>query len=111
MSQPPREADAPTMLLRLSVPAASVFRGVAIDLAMKVAEYLSRDGNESKPTSGQTAQTRQAGAAIDALFAEVVPREEAGAYITFEFHQIEGELRIEASCAGRSSQMRHPLPT
>ncbi len=31
--------------------------------------------------------------------------------ITLEFHQTDDELRIEARCAGRSSEVRHPLPT
>jgi hypothetical protein len=98
------------MVLRLSVPAASAFRGVAVDLATKVAEYLGRHGQDEQP-SAPSANSGQAAAAIDALVAEVAPRGESGADITFEFHEIDGELRIEARCDGRSSQARHPLPT
>jgi hypothetical protein len=38
-----------------------------------------------------------------------VPDGSAGAEITFEFHQDGDELRIEARCADRSSEARHPL--
>jgi hypothetical protein len=99
------------MVLRLSVPAASAFRAVAVDLATKVAEYLGRHGHDAPPASPHSANSGGAGAAIDALVAEVAPRGEAGADITFEFHEVDGELRIEARCDGRSSQARHPLPT
>jgi hypothetical protein len=102
--------DAPTMVLRLSVPAGGEFPKIAADLAARVAEHLGGSKSEAKAT----------GESIHALVAEVAPHradaaERAGQEdvpdITFEFHQIHGALRIEARCAGRSSEARHPLPT
>jgi len=92
--------DASTLVLRLSVPANGRFRAVAVDLAVKVAEYLGH----SQPDAQST------GAAIENLVAEVVPHGSESADITFEFHQTSDELRIEARCAGRSSEARRPLP-
>ena len=47
----------------------------------------------------------------DFVRSEVVPRDHPAADITIEFHRTNGDLRIEARCAGRSSEARHPLPT
>jgi len=100
------ESHAPGLLLRLSLPIAGDFAGVAPEAAAKVAELLGRSG----------AEARAAAETIEALVADVAPHARtsggtAAADITFEFHQSDGELRIEAHCAGRSSQARHPLPT
>ncbi len=40
MPQSPGTPGAPTMVLRLSLPASEGFRAVAVDLAKKVAEYV-----------------------------------------------------------------------
>jgi hypothetical protein len=93
--------DAPTMVVRLTLPAAGEFPDVAADLAVKIAEHLGRSNSDAQAT-GET---------IQALVADVAPRDTDSAEITFEFHQVDDELRIEAKCAGRSSQARHPLPT
>lgn len=92
--------DAPTMVLRLSVPAGGEFPTVAADLAVKIAEQLGRSAGEAK----------SAGESIQALIADVAPVGD-GEAITFEFHRVDDQLRIEARCAGRTSQTRHPLPT
>jgi hypothetical protein len=89
------------MVLRLSVPAEGTFASIAADLAIKIAEYLGR----TEPGAGET------GEAVKALTAKVAPNGTGGDEITFEFHQVGDELRIEARCAGRSSEARHPLPT
>ena len=90
------------MVLRLSVPAAGALSSVAPDVAIKIAEYLGR----SEPDAHAT------GEAVKALTAQVAPSGTNGSdEITFEFHQVDDELRIEARCAGRSSEARHPLPT
>jgi hypothetical protein len=99
MSQPP--PDTPTMLVRVSVPAGGEFRAVAADLAAKVAEYLGQQASEAS----------SAREIVHSLVAEVVPRDHPAADITIEFHRTNGDLRIEARCAGRSSEARHPLPT
>jgi hypothetical protein len=96
------EPHAPGLVLRLSLPIAGEFAGIAPEAAVKIAELLGRSG----------AEARAAGETIEALVADVAPASGASADdITFEFHQSDGELRIEARCAGRSSQARHPLPT
>jgi hypothetical protein len=103
MSQTP---GAPTMVLRLSVPATGEFPQVAADLAVKVAEHLGRPAADARATSDT----------IQGLVLDVAPdggagQSAGGSDITFEFHQVNGELRIEARCEGRSSAARHPLPT
>jgi hypothetical protein len=100
MSQSRGTEDAPTLLLRLSLPANGGFRAFASDLAAKVGEYLGQRPSDAKATA----------AAIDSLAAKLESRDDK-AEITFEFHQLNGELRIEARCEGRSSEARYPLPT
>ena len=96
------ESHVPDLVLRLSLPTAGDFAGVAPEAAVKIAELLGHTG----------ADARAAGETIEALAADVAPPSDPDAGdITFEFHQSHGELRIEAHCAGRSSQARHPLPT
>ena len=92
--------DAPTMVLRLSVPAGDEFRAVAAELAEKIAEYAGTPAVEAK-------STRET---IHGLATDVAGRDAEGD-ITFEFHRVDGELRIDAHCAGRTSRARHPLPT
>jgi hypothetical protein len=88
------------MVLRLSVPSDGAFPSIASDLAIKIAEFLGRP------------DAAAAGEAVKALAAKVAPSgADKSDEITFEFHQVDGELRIEARCAGRSSEARHPLPT
>ena len=86
------------MLLRLSVPADGEFPTLAADVAVKVAEQL-----------GSTTDAKAAGATIQALVAKVAPNGSAAAEITFEFHRVDDQLRIEARCADRTSQAHHPL--
>lgn len=87
------------MVLRLSLPAGEGFRAVAVDLAMKVAEYVG-----CPPPDGTKVV-----ALLESLAATVAPNGSASGDITFEFHQVDEELRIEARCAGRTSEARHPL--
>ena len=89
------------MVLRLSVPAGDGFRAVAVDLAKKVAEYVG-----CPPPDGEKVV-----ALLESLVASVAPNGDASGDITFEFHQVGEELRIEARCADRSSEARHPLST
>lgn len=95
------ESHAPDLVLRLSLPVARDFAGVAPEAAVKIAELLGHSA----------ADARSAGDTIEALAADVAPRGGAAVEITFEFHQSHGELRIDARCEGRSSRARHPLPT
>ena len=80
------------MVLRLSVPAADGFRAVAQDLATKVAEYAGCAPDD----------IARATSVLEALASEVAPAGGAGD-ITFEFHQVGEELRIEARSGSRSS--------
>jgi hypothetical protein len=95
------ESHAPDLLLRLSLPVARDFAGVASEAAAKIAELLGHSADDA----------RSAGETIASLVAEVAPAGGAPADIVFEFHQSHGELRIDARCEGRSSRARHPLPT
>jgi len=101
MSQSPGTPGAPTMVLRLSLPASEGFRAVAVDLAKKVAEYVG-----CPPPDGAKVV-----ALLESLAASVAPNGNAGGDIEFEFLQDGEELRIEARCADRTSEARHPLPT
>jgi hypothetical protein len=87
------------LVLRLSVPAGGSFRAVAVDVAVKVAEYVGCPPGDAAKVA----------ITLESLAAAVAPGESAQADITFEFHEVGDELRIDARCAGRSSQARHPL--
>jgi hypothetical protein len=89
--------------LRLSVPPHDGFRELATDIAARVAEYLGIP----KPAA------KSAGARLLELVAEVArPNATAEtADIVFEFHRTDTELRIEARCRDRSSEVRHPIET
>jgi hypothetical protein len=100
MSQSPGTPGAPTLVLRLSVPAGHGFRAVAVDLALKVAEYVGCPPPDAPKVA----------AILDSLAATVAQHGDQSTDIAFEFHQLEDELRIEARCAGRSVEARHPLP-
>ncbi len=99
MSQSPGTPGAPTLVLRLSVPAGDGFRAVAVDLAIKVAEYVGCPPPDAPKVA----------ALLESLAATVAPIGDSNADITFEFHQVEDELRIEARCSNRSSEARYPL--
>jgi hypothetical protein len=99
MPQSPGTPGAPTLVLRLSVPVGDGFRAVAVDLAVKVAEYVGCPPPDRATVAGL----------LESLAAAVAPHGESQAEITFEFHQVEDELRIAARCAGKSSEARHPL--
>ena len=88
------------MVLRLSVPAADGFRAVAHDLAAKVAEYVGCAPDD----------TAKATAVIESLASAVAPGADKPGDITFEFHQVGEELRIDAKCGSRSSNASLPLP-
>jgi hypothetical protein len=87
------------MLLRLSVPAAGDLRGVAVDVAKRVAEYL-RDRAPHNPSVA---------AAVEGVASRVAAGATDGE-ITLDFRELNGELQIEAHCGTRSSEVRCPLP-
>ena len=101
MSHTAPRRDAPTMVLRVSLPAGSDFQVVAAEMAVKVAEYLGQSPDNAKAAREM----------IESLAEEVGASASAHQDVTFEFHQVDDEMRIEARCADRSSIARCPLPT
>jgi hypothetical protein len=95
-------SDSRALEMRLSVPAEGGLRGIASELATKIAEYLGT----------QSSDARSLGAAIDDLASRLG---NGGAHgeqdITFEFRLVGGELVIEARRNGEATQVRHPLPS
>ena len=87
------------VVLRLSVPYGGALRGIASDIAARVAEYLKDRAPDARVVS----------AAVDRVAASVAPAS-ADAEITFAFRDVNGELLIEAHCGSRSSEVRCPLP-
>ena len=86
--------------IRLSVPAEGGLRGIAGELATKVAEYLG-----TRAPDAQSLATK-----VEGLASRVSDRARQQQDITFEFCQVEGELVIKARCSGEASEVRHPLP-
>src|SRR4051812_43391585 len=91
MSQAPDRAP-DGMLLRLSVPAGGDLRGVVVDVAKRVSEYL----REGPPDPNGLR------AAIEGVVKKVAPAA-TDTEITFDFREMNGELQIEAHCGSRSS--------
>ncbi|MGH9371483.1 MAG: hypothetical protein ACRD15_08135 [Vicinamibacterales bacterium] len=98
---PDSSLDSPALEMRLSVPAEGGLRGIASELATRIAEHLG-----SKSPDAQSL-----GAMVDGLASRLG---NGGAHaerdITFEFRQVDGELVIEARCNDEASEVRHPLP-
>jgi hypothetical protein len=87
--------------MRLWVPAEGGLRGIAGELATKVAEHLG--------TSAPDAQSL--GAAVEKLASDLGQGgSHQGGLITIDFRRVGSELVIEASCNGHASEVRHPLP-
>jgi hypothetical protein len=87
------------LVLRLSVPASGGLRGIATDLAAKIAEYVGIS----------VAEAASVAIALDGLFVRVAPAG-SDADVALEFRQVEGELLIHATCEGQRSEVRYPLP-
>ena len=87
--------------LRLWVPAEGDLRGIAGELAAKIAEQLG-----AGPPDAQQLGERVAGLASQLANGGG----HAGQEITFEFRQVKGELVVLARCNGQASEVRQPLP-
>lgn len=87
------------LVLRLSVPASGGLRGIATELASKIAEYLGIGVQDAESV----------GTALDGLVGRVAPSG-GEADVLLEFRQMEGELLIDATCEGHHSALRYPLP-
>ena len=88
-----------SLVLKLSVPAQGGLRGLATEMATKIAAYLGTNLPDAE----------SAGVTLEGLAERVAPHGSEGD-ITFEFREVEGELVIRAHCDNRSSEARYPLP-
>jgi hypothetical protein len=95
-----RHPESRALEMRLSVPAEGGLRGIASELATKIAEYLG--------TGSPDAQS--IGAMVDGLASRLGNGGKGAQDITFNFRQVDGDLVIEARCDGEASEVRHPLP-
>jgi hypothetical protein len=98
MSSRGEGSSANQLAMRLSVPAHGGLRGVASEVATRLAAYLG----------SPDADAACAGTTIEHLAERVAPAGVDGD-ITFEFTEADGELLIRARCDGRSSEARCPL--
>jgi hypothetical protein len=91
---------APALDLKLSVPAEGDLRGIAGELAAKIAEHLGAKSPDAKSLG-----TKVAGLASKLGNGGGHQDQE----ISFEFRQVNGELVVEARCDGEATQLRQPL--
>jgi hypothetical protein len=94
-----RHAPQAALELKVSVPAEGELRVVAADIAARVAEYLGT----------AVLDAESVGRAVDRAASQLGPTAN-GAEIAFEFRQVDRELRIEARCGSRTSEVICPLP-
>jgi hypothetical protein len=100
MSQGARNVtETRSLVVRLSVPAQGGLRGLATEVATRIATYLGSNAPDAE----------SAGVTLEGLAERVAPHGSEGD-ITFEFREVEGELLIRAHCDNRSSEARYPLP-
>ena len=88
------------LVMRLWVPTEGELRGIAGELAKRIAEHLG--------TTGDGAQSL--GTTVEKLAVQLGHGEHSGGLISFDFRQVGSELIIEARCNGQASEVRHPLP-
>jgi hypothetical protein len=96
---PTPSASRGSLEMRLWVPADGELRGIAAALAAKVAEYLGTAVPDAQSVAAQ----------VEDLAARLGPGEPGG-LLAFDFRQVEGELVIEGTGNGRTSELRHTLP-
>lgn len=90
----------PALDLKLSVPAAGDLRGIAGELATKIAEHLG----------AKSLDARSLGSKVAGLASRLG---NGGGHqdqeISFEFRQVDGELVVEARCNGEATELRQTL--
>ena len=84
----------------LSVPAEGDLREIAGELAGKIAEHLGAAAGDARSLAAKVA-----GLALQLRNGSAQAQD-----IVMEFRQVEGELVIEARCAGEVSEMRQEIP-
>ena len=98
MSESSGTQDASTLVLRISVRGGADYQAIVKELAAKVAAYLG--------------DTDPDGVAAAAALDQVTATLAAGADdIVFEFRQTAAAMLIRAHGAGRSADVRRPLPS
>jgi len=86
--------------LRLWVPAQGDLRSIAGELAAKVAEFLGADPPEAQSLAGK----------VSGLASKLANGGQPSHDIALEFRQVDGELVVEARCAGAASEIRQGIP-
>ncbi len=99
-SQPGTPEPATPSTLLLSVPAEGDLREIAGELAGKIAEHLGAAAGDARSLAAKVA-----GLALQLRNGSAQAQD-----IVMEFRQVEGELVIEARCAGEVSEMRQEIP-
>jgi hypothetical protein len=95
-----KAADGHAFALRLSVPADGDLREIAGEVAAKVAEHLGAGSGDAQSLSAKVVRLAQ----------ELRNGSPQAQDIAMEFRLVEGELVVEASCAGGASEVRHEMP-
>jgi cobalamin biosynthesis protein CbiG len=90
-----KDAGARPLDLQLWVPAEGELRGIAAELAEKVAEHLGAP------------DARSLGQKVAGLASQLAGTDQD---IVFDFRERGGELVVEGRCAGQASEVRQPLP-
>jgi predicted sugar kinase len=93
-----KSADGHAFALRLSVPAHGDLHEIAREIAAKVAEHLG--AGDAQSLAAKVAQ----------LAAQLRNGSPQAQDIAMEFRRVEGELVVEARCAGEASEVRHEIP-
>ena len=96
-----KTAAPPALDLRLSVPAEGDLRNIAGELAAKIAEHLGA----AAPVA-QSLAAKVAGLASQLANGGGRPSED----IVLAFRQVDGQLVVEARCAGTASEVRQEIP-
>ena len=86
--------------LRLWVPAEGDLRNIAGELAAKVAEHLGADTPDAQSFASK----------VTGLTSELADGSGHESDIALEFRQVDGELVVEARCAGAASEVRQGIP-
>ena len=93
-----KSADGHAFALRLSVPAQGDLHKLAGEVAAKVAEHLG--AGDAQSLAGKVAD----------LAAKLRNGSPQAQDIAMVFRLVEGELVVEARCAGGASEVRHEIP-
>src|SRR4051812_46796178 len=113
MSESSGAQDASTLVLRISVPAGAEYQAIVKELAAKVAAYLGDTdpgGRAAAEALDQVAQVIKAAAHSRSAHDGASPGSNNDE-VVFEFRQTPDAMLIRARGAGRSADVRRPLPS